>query len=640
MTELEILQLDNEKSKKMKAIYESALIVAEKEGVYNINNTNPLYKEIFEETKKNIELVKKENLTEFENNQIQDKEANFYLTYTTKNDTPPKPIYNYNDFEKGLLYMTINPNKKEIFEALGIDWRDDPENDPYIKIRPLDTTAGDNEYIDEIIKKGILRQLKNKKEGELISHVESELTNLEYTDLRGEHQLCEICEEAFKTLNNDYPNMTDFEKPDDLYNYVCDNNYYTFDFDSDIRERNIPLILSLNSEKIEGYFPQEETPYNIEYFKLANYLIQGQGYSDKDFNETLVNNQRDKFLQSVREELRNMSSGSNYMSFFVELEYKDLPRLYNKICNPKDPNYEDVKYITLEAGTTCGFYDPWNGGGSLLNITLQQLMSIPLEHIHSIAPDGYLGYKVADIYGDFPDTREANVSSEPVPIQKVIHETQPIQNIELFMKTTNDYLSESLRNESSVLLQSTEKIDYSIDSATGKAFNGINQLVAQQFRKEHNFDNSNFTVYKDSFKIKKDETALIINEYNQKDNTNIQKMYYNHDQIVNPPVSYYPSKQRNLDKINFSCDTKNRYEEILTKNIFNYYKSIYGGGEYHPNVDLTLYNKEIANEIKTNNLSIIKCAAKANNIITDHIEKQNINKFLGNDKRLKQGVKL
>ena len=58
-------------------------------------------------------------------------------------------------------------------------------------------------------------------------------------------------------------------------------------------------------------------------------------------------------------------------------------------------------YITLGKDTMCGLFDPWDGGGSVLEIQLEKEVRIPIRYIWAALPDGCGRgrYDVGDVYG-------------------------------------------------------------------------------------------------------------------------------------------------------------------------------------------------------------------------------------------------
>ena len=112
------------------------------------------------------------------------------------------------------------------------------------------------------------------------------------------------------------------------------------------------------------------------------------------------------FLESMRVELANLPSAMSAVTFLVELTLEQLMEL-NRLIRLQDRNgihYDNRKnpycgYIVIGKDTMTGLYDPWNGGGSVFEIQLEQDVRLPIKYIRSALPDGGDGYSVGSVYG-------------------------------------------------------------------------------------------------------------------------------------------------------------------------------------------------------------------------------------------------
>lgn len=139
------------------------------------------------------------------------------------------------------------------------------------------------------------------------------------------------------------------------------------------------------------------------------WLARRQGYTKTQLWQALrKGNTTDPkgFLESCRVEVANLSSQMGTVTFLVKMSLRDL-MLLNRCVRLQDRNghnYDATKnpkcgYITLGKETMCGLYNPWNGGGSVLEIELEQDIRIPIRFIRSALPDGGDGYSVSGVYG-------------------------------------------------------------------------------------------------------------------------------------------------------------------------------------------------------------------------------------------------
>ena len=121
------------------------------------------------------------------------------------------------------------------------------------------------------------------------------------------------------------------------------------------------------------------------------------------------------FAKSVANELINAPSHMNAFVFLVRTTLDDYLYLSRQILDEAPDNgswdYEDRKgvgEIVLGKDTACGLFDPWMGGGSLLDVCLEKDVVLPIKAIWRIWPDvrgchaGGIGYDVCDVYGIDP----------------------------------------------------------------------------------------------------------------------------------------------------------------------------------------------------------------------------------------------
>lgn len=141
------------------------------------------------------------------------------------------------------------------------------------------------------------------------------------------------------------------------------------------------------------------------------WLAKQQGYKKREFrkamNEGDIANPKG-FLQSMRQELANLSSHMSTLTFLVKMTLEDLI-LLNRLIRLQDRNgrhYDATKnpycgYIVLGKDTETGLYDPWQGGGSVFEIELEKDVRIPIRFIRSALPDGGVKheYSVSEVYG-------------------------------------------------------------------------------------------------------------------------------------------------------------------------------------------------------------------------------------------------
>jgi hypothetical protein len=99
-----------------------------------------------------------------------------------------------------------------------------------------------------------------------------------------------------------------------------------------------------------------------------------------------------EFIKSVAEEIDNNPSSMGMLTFLLKLTLRELLEFHSK--------GREKKILTIEPGTTCGLFNPYSGGGSMLGIQLAKPVRIS-EDLVQIRPDSkdYFGYTVEEVYG-------------------------------------------------------------------------------------------------------------------------------------------------------------------------------------------------------------------------------------------------
>ena len=132
----------------------------------------------------------------------------------------------------------------------------------------------------------------------------------------------------------------------------------------------------------------EDDHYRFENNALS-WLIYQQGYTMED----LVSGKNSPFLNSVRQELANMTNYMNVLTVLLKTDAMDALQMMSSDCqNIKISN--DVNSI--------GIFSPWAGGGSLLEIELEKDIVLPKEMIRGLQFEGiktHGEYTVDEVYG-------------------------------------------------------------------------------------------------------------------------------------------------------------------------------------------------------------------------------------------------
>ncbi len=118
--------------------------------------------------------------------------------------------------------------------------------------------------------------------------------------------------------------------------------------------------------------------------------------------------QEDKFIESCIQEFENLPSHMGTITFLVKMklfQLFDLIELKEREHDESgkyDPrkNKNSKSYIVLGKETMCGLYNPWDGGGSALEIELDRDVKLPIKYAE-FCVDGCKtrGYDVGEVYG-------------------------------------------------------------------------------------------------------------------------------------------------------------------------------------------------------------------------------------------------
>ena len=291
----------------------------------------------------------------------------------------------------------------EYIIGIDSDYRDRIEDDIITEILETKDPYGNfvekiyDMYLDE--ERGIEESIKEaaqevlRKDAEfkaLLKEDEEAIENLMYADFYDDKIMDCIYEfEERGIISITYPFRT-FEEQEvacDLFIDTGDSNY---DF-------------TLNTEfDKDGKLPEKAS---------LVWLAKQQGYTKEELERAIAGDEmlleKSKFLRSVKEEVENTPSDLNALTFLVNIKLGTLMRI-TKACLAvrnargipiQESDNEDFMVIGKE--TMTGLYNWWSGAGSLLEIELERDVKIPLKHIFSFMPDGYMGRygDIENVYG-------------------------------------------------------------------------------------------------------------------------------------------------------------------------------------------------------------------------------------------------
>jgi len=155
--------------------------------------------------------------------------------------------------------------------------------------------------------------------------------------------------------------------------------------------------------------------YNGRYGETINdrasivWLARQQGYTKTELNKALREGDiKDPkgFLESMRQEVINHGSHMGILTFLARMTLEEIFEL-NELLKLQDRNghfYDAEKrpycgYILIDKKAECGLYDPWGGGGSILELQLEKDVRLPIRFIRSATVDGGDGCSIRNVYG-------------------------------------------------------------------------------------------------------------------------------------------------------------------------------------------------------------------------------------------------
>ncbi|PGK52186.1 hypothetical protein CN918_30810 [Priestia megaterium] len=134
------------------------------------------------------------------------------------------------------------------------------------------------------------------------------------------------------------------------------------------------------------------------------WLAQQQGYTKEQLLDAVIhdNTLESTFLQTVRDESRNIASLSNALCLFVKMTLEQYMEISNN---------ENEQPLSLDKTTSCGLFDTFHGAGSLLTIELEKNVVIPASYI-KLRLDEEFRFSVSQVYGVFDDFWKETIIEE------------------------------------------------------------------------------------------------------------------------------------------------------------------------------------------------------------------------------------
>lgn len=228
-------------------------------------------------------------------------------------------------------------------------------------------------------------------------------------------EICKGIKEALEE-NCQHPEGLTAEEEDIVEDLVRETVYFSYPADHYMKQK---FYVNIMLDTGDGNYDYTlNSPYPCWYGRYGDrldekssllWLARQQGYTKTQLWRALRKGDvadPKGFLDTCRQELANLPSHMATLTFLVRMTLRELIEL-NRCIKLQDRNghfYDATKnpycgYIVLGKETMTGLFDPWGGGGSVLEIELEKDVRIPIRFIRSALPDGCDGYGVGDVYG-------------------------------------------------------------------------------------------------------------------------------------------------------------------------------------------------------------------------------------------------
>lgn len=299
----------------------------------------------------------------------------------------------------------------------------------------------DASYLDEDKENGIFTYEFFPDQGDRLSDTtvcnillekDIELAFVETVEaLYDEHRDCVFSEYIHAAMDDLYPKDREEKEEMKQYLYELLTELISFEYPfAHYKEQEYCVDLMIDTGDANAVYESNSVypgPYGIKgdgIDKEASlvWLAKTQGFTKTQLEQALYKGDVAApvgFLESVRQEVANETSGSNCLTFLVKMVLSDLVKL-NELIQLQEPNGEklyhadarpDCGAVTISKEAQPGLYDPWNGAGSVFEIQLEKDIELPIKYIRSCLPDRYFTWSVYAVY-NIPDSAWEDVVTE------------------------------------------------------------------------------------------------------------------------------------------------------------------------------------------------------------------------------------
>lgn len=212
------------------------------------------------------------------------------------------------------------------------------------------------------------------------------------------------------------------ENFDEIWDFIRDMTYFYYDEDDFNEEVKLNLMVDCGNfntdcteDNVLNYYgngsisPLSSMLWLAKTQKKAVKLRKAcASIYKKDGNYVTREVHEDRFIESCIQEFENLPSHMGTLTFLLKIKLLDLFDLIElqkrefDDSGKYDPrlNTKSKSYIVIDKNTECGLFDPWSGGGSVLEVRLDNDVKLPIKYaLFTVDGVKTYGYDVDEVYG-------------------------------------------------------------------------------------------------------------------------------------------------------------------------------------------------------------------------------------------------
>ncbi|MFR3656706.1 MAG: hypothetical protein ACLTWK_00290 [Eisenbergiella sp.] len=212
------------------------------------------------------------------------------------------------------------------------------------------------------------------------------------------------------------------ENFDEIWDFIRDMTYFYYDEDDFNEEVKLNLMVDCGNfntdcteDNVLNYYgngsisPLSSMLWLAKTQKKAIKLRKAcASIYKKDGNYVTREVYEDRFIESCIQEFENLPSHMGTLTFLLKIKLLDLFDLIElqkrefDDSGKYDPrlNTKSKSYIVIDKNTECGLFDPWSGGGSVLEVRLDNDVKLPIKYaLFTVDGVKTYGYDVDEVYG-------------------------------------------------------------------------------------------------------------------------------------------------------------------------------------------------------------------------------------------------